>query len=181
MNLSFKTWKKWVGAALALLLAADIALGVYLFRSSREAPGEMRAQRDVLADQASLLKADIARGEKIRASLPQVGRDYQQFYQHSFLAANTGYSSIETDLGAIAAKSGLKTGGFSFKEDEIKDRGVTEMTILTSVDGDYGSVIQFINGLERSKNFYMLNDLSLTSATTGEIKLQLELHTYFRT
>jgi hypothetical protein len=181
MNSSRQNWKKWIGAALALLLAADIALAVFLVRSSREAPDEMRAQRDRLTVESRLLKADVERGQKIRASLPQVGKDCQDFYQRSFLDATSGYSSIETDLGSIAAKAGLKTSGFSFKEEEIKDRGVTEMTITTSVDGNYAAVIEFINGLERSKNFYLLNNLSLNSATSGEIKLALELHTYFRT
>lgn len=181
MNSSRQNWKTWIGAALALLLAADIALAVFLVRSSREAPDEMRAQRDRLAVESRLLKADVERGQKIRASLPQVGKDCQDFYQRSFLDVTTGYSSIETDLGSIASKAGLKTSGFSFKEEEIKDRGVTEMTITTSVDGNYAAVIEFINGLERSKNFYLLNNLSLNSATSGEIKLALELHTYFRT
>ena len=176
----WQTWKKWTGAALALLLAADIGLGVFLWETSREAPGEMRAERDRLVDQERLLKADVERGNKIRASLPQVGRDCQKFYQQSFLDNAIGYSSIESDLGAIAAKAGLKTSGFSFSREDIKDRGVTEMTITTSVDGNYPSVIEFINGLERSKNFYLLNNLSLTSASAGGIKLQLELHTYFR-
>jgi len=181
MKSSWRSWKTWTVAALALLLAADVALCVFLLQASREAPDEIRAQRDRLALQERLLKSDIERGEKIRASLPQVGKDCQDFYQRSFLDASTGYSSVETDLGAIAAKSGLKTSGFSFKEEPVKDRGVTEMTITTSVDGNYASVIQFVNGLERSKNFYLLNNLSLSSATSGEVKLQLELHTYFRT
>jgi Tfp pilus assembly protein PilO len=178
---SWQTWKKWTGAALALLLVADIALAFLLWRSSSIGPVEMRAQRDDLALQARLLKADVERGEKIRASLPQVGKDCEDFYQRSFLSASTGYSSVETDLGAIAAKAGLKTSGFAFTQHDVKDRGVTEMTITTSVDGNYESVIQFINGLERSRNFYLLNNLSLTSATSGEVKLQLELQTYFRT
>ena len=42
-------------------------------------------------------------------------------------------------------------------------------------------MIKFINGLEQSKNFYLLNDLHLTSANAGMIKLQLDLRTYFRT
>jgi Tfp pilus assembly protein PilO len=181
MNRTWRSWKTWTVVALTLLLAADVALCVFLWQTSREAPDEMRAQRDRLALQERLLKADIERGDKIRASLPQVGKDCQEFYQQSFLDASTGYSSVEKDLGAIAAKSGLKTSGFAFKEEPVKNRGVTEMSITTSVDGNYASVIQFINGLERSKNFYLLKNLSLSSATSGDVKLQLELHTYFRT
>jgi len=178
---SWSAWKKMVVSALALLLAADAALCVVVWRVSREAPDEMRAQITLLSDQERLLKADVERGEKIRASLPQVGKDCQDFYQRSFLDSSTGYSSIETDLGAIAAKSGLKTSGFAFDEKPVKDRGVTEMSVTTSVDGNYASVIQFVNGLERSRNFYLVDSLALSSATSGEVKLQLVLHTYLRT
>jgi hypothetical protein len=63
----------------------------------------------------------------------------------------------------------------------VKDRGVTLVTVLDSVDGDYPAIIQFINGLERSKYFYLLNDLHLDTALAGAIRLHLELRTYFRT
>jgi hypothetical protein len=63
----------------------------------------------------------------------------------------------------------------------VKGRGVTEISIGTSVEADYPAVIQFINGLERSKYFYLLDDLQLGSASSGAIRLQIGLHTYFRT
>jgi hypothetical protein len=181
MNRKWPTWKILIAASLGLLLAADIGLSVFVFQAFREGPETLRAQRGLLATQAKLLKADVKRGEQIRASLPQVGQDCDKFYGSSFLDGTTGYSQIDTDLAAIAAKAGVKTSGFSFKQDEVKGRGVTEITIRTSVEADYPSVIQFINGLERSKNFYLLDDLRLNSATPGNIRLELSLHSYFRT
>ncbi len=165
----------------ACCLLADVALVGYLWQMNRQGPDELRAERNRLATQAKLLKADVARGEKIRASLPQVKKSCDAFYDQSFLDRITGYSDIETDLDSIAAKAGVKTSGFSFKQKEVKDRGVTEIAIETSVDADYPAVIQFINGLERSKYFYLLDNLELASATTGGIRLQIGLHTFFRT
>jgi Tfp pilus assembly protein PilO len=181
MNGAWQTWKKWIGAALALLLVADLALAFFLWETSRQGPAAMRAQRDRLAIQAKLLRADVQRGEKIRASLPHVGMDCDAFYNESFLNAATGYSQTESDLDAIASKAGVKTSGFSFRQKDVKDRGVTEISISTSVDGDYPAVIEFVNGLERSKNFYLVDALHLGSATAGAIRLQIQLHTYFRT
>jgi hypothetical protein len=181
MKTKWPTWKILIAAGLGVLLAADIGLGVFVLQSFREGPETLGSQRTMLATQAKLLKADVKRGEQIRASLPQVGRDCDKFYENSFLDGASGYSQIDTDLAAIAAKAGVKTSGFSFKQDEVKGRGVTEITIRTSVEADYPSVIQFINGLERSKNFYLLDDLRLNSATPGSIRLELSLHSYFRT
>jgi Type II secretion system (T2SS), protein M subtype b len=179
-NGDWQRWKKWTGISLAFLLFVDLALASFLWAAAREGPQAMRARRDHLAAQAKLLRADVDRGEKVRASLPQAGRDCEAFYHQTFLDASTGYSQIEGDLSAIASKAGVRTSGITFKQKEIKDRGVVEISIGTSVEADYPAVIQFINGLERSKNFYLLDGLHLASATAGAIRLQLELHTYFR-
>lgn len=178
---TWQAWKIWAGVALALVLALDLALAGYLWHASSEQPQSLRAQRDQLVLEAKKLRADVDRGNKIKASLPQAGKDCDSFYQQSFLDSATGYSKIEADLGEIASKSGVKISGYTFKQKEVKDRGVTEIQIKTNLDADYPAVIQFINGLERSKNFYLLDSLHLTSASTGGLKLDLNLHTFFRT
>jgi Tfp pilus assembly protein PilO len=178
---SFNTGKKLIVLALGILLAMDAGLLYVRWQGAHEAPMEMRAQRDRLQAQAKLLHADVQRGEKIRASLPQVGKDCDSFYHESFLDPNFGYSEIESDLGSIAQKAGLKTSAITFKQTALKDHGVTEIGISTSVEGNYISILQFISGLEQSKTFYLLNDLRLDSGNTGAIRLRLELQTYFRT
>jgi Type II secretion system (T2SS), protein M subtype b len=180
-NGNWQVWKRSVGIALGLLLLADLALAAFLWSASRQGPDALRAERAELALQAKLLRADLRRGEAIRASLPQVGRDCDTFYQHSFLDAKTGYSQIESDLGAIAQKAGVKTPAVAYEQKDVKDRGVTEISIKTSVEADYPSLIRFINGLERSNNFYLVDELHLASVSTGGIQLEIAMHTYFRT
>ena len=174
-------WKRWISVALAVPLIVDLGLAIYLWHGGHGSPREIRAELSRLVTQAKLLRADVDRGERIRSSLPEAGQQADAFYRDSFLDASTGYSQIESDLGAIASQAGVKTSGFTFKERDVKNRGVTEISITTSVDAAYPAVIQFINGLERSKNFYLLDRLQLNSASTGTLRLQLELHTFFRT
>jgi hypothetical protein len=181
MKIRWRGWKLWTAIALGVVLALDLALLGFLWRFSLQQPESLRAERDRLALDAKKLRADVDRGEKIRASLPQAGKDCDAFYQESFLDSPTGYSQIESDLDGIAAKAGVRISGFTFKQIELKDRGVTEIQMTTNLDADYPAIIQFINGLERSKNFYLLDSLRLASATSGGIRLDLDLHTYFRT
>lgn len=180
-NSSWRTTKLFTTITLAILLVVDIGLGIFLWRDSRQQPEDLRAQLNQLTAQAKLRKADVARGTDIRTSLPQVSKDCSKFYEDTFLDKSVGYSSVIADLSTIAGKAGLHTSDTSFKENEVKDRSLTEVAISTSVEGSYSSVIKFINGLEQSKNFYLLNDLHLASASGGMIKLQLDLRTYFRT
>lgn len=174
-------WKLWTSVALAALLIVDFGFALFLWQGGRQDPATLRADRDRLALQAKLLRADIQRGERIRASLPHAGKECDDFYRESFLSASTGYSQIESDLGAIAREAGVRTTGFTFRRSDVKEKGATQIEIGTSVDADYPALVRFINGLERSKNFYLLDGLGLSSGTTGGIRLQLQLHTYFRT
>jgi Tfp pilus assembly protein PilO len=183
MNMTWTVWKKTIVVALALLCAADLALVYQLWQSSREGAEALTVQRDRLKMQAKLLKADVARGESIRQDLSGEGREYDNFYHSAFLATDNGYSTIEDDLGTIAAKANLRSSGISFKQKELKGRDVTEIDISDTVEGDYPAIIHFINGLEHSRNFYLLSNLRLQSANNpgGGIRLQLDLQTYFRT
>lgn len=180
-NPNWRTWKISIGVALGVLLLADAALIFVLWQAAREGPQSMRGQRDRLAIQAKLLKADVERGEKIRASLPQIGKDCDVFYHDNFIASSNGYSAIEADLGQLTSKAGLKSTGFAFKQKEVKLHGVTEISITTSISGDYPAIIRFINDLEHSKNFYLLDNLHLDAGAGGGIHLNLDLRTYFRT
>jgi hypothetical protein len=183
MNMSWTVWKKVLVVALALLFAADLALVYQLWQSSREGAESLTAQRDRLKMQAGLLKGDVARGESIRQDLSGEGKQYDDFYHSAFLPSDDGYSTIEDDLGSIAAKANLRASGITYKQKELSGRGVTEIDISETVEGDYPAIIQFINGLEHSKNFYLLSNLKLQSPNTpgGGIRLQLDLQTYFRT
>jgi len=180
-SLRWQPWKIWMSAALGVLLLADLGLTIFLWQGAGQGPEALQADRDRLAIQAKLLRADVERAEKIRASLPQAGKQCDAFYQQSFLDAVTGYSKIESDLGSIASQSGVKTTDLTFKRVEVANRGATEIAINASVEGDYPALVRFINSLETSKNFYLLDSLKLNSAKEGGVKLALELHTYFRT
>jgi len=181
-NSSWRTTKLLTTIALSVLLLLDASLGIFLWRSSREDPSDLDAQLLQLVAQSKLRTSEVRKGTAIRASLPQVSQDCAKFYGDTFLDKSNGYSAIVADLSAIADKAGLRTSDTSFKENEVKeDHTLTQVAISTSVEGNYSSVIKFINGLEQSKNFYLLNDLHLATASGGMIKLQLDLRTYFRT
>ena len=173
-------WKRWVSTAVVVVLLLDGVLFAINWRSGQMAPQNQRDEAAKLKRQADLLTADITRAEALRRHLPDVRKNCAKFYSEQFLAVASGYSSVVSDLGELAGHAGLKTSGVSFRQKAVEKRGVVEVEISAAVEGDYPSLIHFINGLERSTNFYLLNNLTLASATTGGIKLQLELRTYFR-
>jgi Tfp pilus assembly protein PilO len=183
MNQPWSVLKKWIVGAIVVLFILDIGLIYVTWRSSKAAVAAMSTQRDNLKKHAEQLQGDVNRGNRIRSTLGVAQKDYDKFYKENFLNPQDGYSAIESDLSALATKAGLRVVGIQFTQKEVKGRGVNDVAISENVEGNYTSLVTFIDGLEHSKYFYLLKDLRLDSASTpgGGIRLQLELHTYFRT
>lgn len=180
MSRKLLSWRSLVMGAVGAIVLVDLILLIFLWQLNASDPAALMRQRVDLEAQAKLLKADVARGQQIRKNLPGIGGEADHFYRDQLAPAAQGYSSIVGDLSEIATKAGLRTAGTSFRDKKLEGRGVTEVDIDEIVEGDYASVLHFIEGLERSKNFYLLTDLGLEPQTAGGLRLRLELRTYFR-
>jgi hypothetical protein len=184
MRRDFTTRKRAILGLVVLLVLADFALAAYsweLASAPRTAPQEI-ANR---ALQLKRMQADIERAQKIRDEMPNTQKDCEKF-EKSLLLASSGYSSLSAELGEIARRSGVQLVDLAFKPTAVAERGMTELVVDSTIGGDYRSVIQFLNGLQRSANHYIVE--SLTLATEGGsqgpanvIKVGVHIRTYLRT
>jgi Tfp pilus assembly protein PilO len=179
MAIGSKSRKNAIRVIIGLILLADIGLiGVnWQLASAQGNPGdELRALRI----RRDLMSADIRRAEAIRAGLPGVQTETASFMEKDLRPTSASSSTITDDLGALAKDSGVQLTTVHLKQKSIDKRGVDEITISITMAGAYPSLVSFINSLERSKNFYLLDSLSLDTGSEGTLKLNLELRTYFR-
>src|SRR4029077_12325086 len=182
MRHDFKLRKRAIVLLLVSLITADVTLGVYTWnqasaQSAKQELALMTVNRD-------LLKKDIQRALEIRSHIPAIQKDCDAF-ERSLFPESTGYSTVSAELGALAAKAGLRLDSRSFKPKPVKGRDLTELTIDTQVKGDYRGVVRFLNELQRSKNFYAVEGLSAhsgsqTQGVRGALQVTLHIKTYFR-
>jgi len=175
------TWKQWVRLALGVLLAADVALLVWNVRAREQNPQSQVALRDRLRRQHELLGGDVRQAADIRNRLPEVEKQCDRFLAEQLLPVSGGYSAVVEDLNRISNETGLSTRGVQYKQKELPGRGVAEVQVSASVEGGYSNLVRFINSLEKSKQFYLLEELTLVeSSSTNSIRLSMQLKTYFR-
>ena len=141
------------------------------------APGDLR--RLELAEKS--YGADTVRLKKFRDELPADEKQWDEFYTDSFRAASSGYSAISADLGDLTRTAGLQMDTISFRQHTPDARGLVQVDISTAVEGNYESLINFLDKLEHSENFYVLDSLALSSSAAGRQRLNLSLRSYFRT
>jgi Tfp pilus assembly protein PilO len=182
MRNDFKIERQAIIIALAVLIAADIALGAYSWKLSSAHGAQQNL--DFLILNRDLLKKDITRAQNISRRIPAIQKDCDAF-EASLFPATTGYSSLTAELSSLAAQSGLQLDGKSFRPREIKGRGLTEIEVEALVTGRYAGVVRFLNGLQRSKNMYAVEGLSAgfdtqAQGAAGLLRVTVHLKTYFR-
>ncbi len=168
---------RWV---LAVILLADVVLIGVRWRidsSSHVQPGDLN-RLGMLEKQ---YRADNTRLERFRTELPADEKEWDEFFTTHFHPAGAGYSAISEDLGDLSRTAGLRSDTISFHQHTPDARGLVEVDITTAVEGDYDSLVQFLNKLEHSENFYVLDSLALASSSLGKLRLNVQLRTYFRT
>lgn len=183
MQRDFTLQKRAILIVLGLFLAADAALALYSWQLA-SAPQTSQAEFEAQNLQLKVLRGEIKSAQYIKDDMPKTREDCEKF-EKSLPSQATGYSLMTAELDDLAKKAGLQIATSTFKQKDVPNRGMTEVSVDATVDGDYGSVVRFVNGLQRSERFYIVDSLALATdsqshSPTGAIRVGLTLRTYFR-
>jgi type IV pilus assembly protein PilO len=161
-------------AAVALLLIFNLVLAVRLFLNwnTLHAAGPEEFQREQTAYRALEIETRPLHGLPQKVDQSRTQED--QFYSTRFPAA---YSTISAALDELATKDSVRRTRTSYVQTPALP-GLAEVRIDTSLSGEYAPLMHYINGLERSKTFFIINGLTLTGQQGGLVNLRLRLTTY---
>jgi Tfp pilus assembly protein PilO len=181
--MDFTTKKRLIIIGLVALFLADVSF--FYFNSKLSAPASVRQQALTNASrQLALVKADIERASKIRATIPDILKRFDQF-ETTLLPASKGYSVLSQELDDYAHDSHLIVENTQYHPKDVSGRNLTELTMEAEVTGDYNGIVTFLNRLQRSKNVYIVDSLAVDTASTegrptGTLRVTLHMRTYFR-
>jgi type IV pilus assembly protein PilO len=161
-------------AGVALLLILNLVLGVRLFLawSTLRAANSDELAREQVAYRA--LELETRPLHDLPAKVVKANTQAGDFYASRFPAA---YSTITAALEDLATRNSVRRTRTSYVQ-APSIAGLAEVRIDTSLSGEYAPLMHCINGLERSKTFFIINGLTLTGQQGGLVNLRLRLTTY---
>jgi len=161
-------------AGVALLAVLNIVLLVRLGLAWRDLGSSRQDQLQAAQLQLTQLEVQDRRLQGLPEKVDLSRKDADKFYANRIPA---NYSSILADLGELAAKDSIRLTRAGYNQAPAIE-GLVELRIDANLAGEYGGVMNFINGLERDKTFYVINALTLTGQQGGMVNLRLRLTTY---
>jgi type IV pilus assembly protein PilO len=168
------------GALGALGVLNLIAAGLYLFP-----PGGSAASLD--AELAQTRAATIRTQQaltRLKASVEQVrkAREAQEkFTAAYFMDRRTASSTILNEIGDLARKSGLKPREHAFAIDPIEGSDdFSMMTVTANYEGSYGDLVQFVNAIDRSPRFLIIESITAQPQQSGGLQARFKMNCFLR-
>jgi type IV pilus assembly protein PilO len=162
----------FAGVALLLILNLVLAVRLFLAWSTLRNASADQLQQQQTAYRALQLEMTPLRGlpQKVALSRTQAN----DFYSARFPAA---YSTISATINDLATKNSVRLTNLAYTPTPAI-AGLAEVRMDASLSGEYAPLMHFINGLERSKTFFLISGLTLTGQQGGLVNLRLKLNTY---
>ena len=166
-------------AGVAALLVVVLYIAVHLLFLSQSLKSN---DADALNRQRNLLTTARLQAQPLRGLDTKIGastQDADAFYQARLPYA---YSQVLSDLGRLTQKSNVRLANVQYAQQPVLTgaNALTELHMDASVSGDYRPIVEFINGLERDKMFFLVNGINLSGQQTGTVNLRIRLTTYLR-
>jgi len=163
--------------AIAAMVAADLVAVAVLFSPL---VGSAESRRVNMSELSAELKKKTREVEPLKNIDKKIGLakgQIGQFYQDRFAARD---SDLAAELGKLASGNGVRILQAKYKQEDPTGAGVAPVEIEGNFSGDYLQLIRFINALERSKQFFTVDSVSLAGESSGPVKLEVKMHSFLR-
>jgi Tfp pilus assembly protein PilO len=103
-------------------------------------------------------------------------KQIQDFYAQRIPA---NYSSIAVQIGSLSVKSGVNLSRVQYTQG-LTTGDLTEISMDSSISGEYQQIMRFVNGLERDRTFFIIRSMAFTGQQGGLVNLRLRVSTWMR-
>jgi type IV pilus assembly protein PilO len=157
-----------------LLVLLNLILGVRLLAEWHTLRASGAEQIEQAQARYRVLELEMRPLRGLPGKVTETRKQGEQFYDQRLPGA---YSTISGAIGDLASKDNVHLTRVSYVQTPAIS-GLAEVRMDASLSGEYAPLMHFINGLERSKNFFLIDGLTLTGQQGGLVNLRLRLTTY---
>ncbi len=163
--------------AIAALLLLDLVVAAYLVSPSGRSHALREDEYSRLQNELQLKTKQLEPLRGIDKKLAQAKLDIDAFYGQR-LPRET--SAISATLGRLATRNSVQVSNVKYDYETGELPELRQVRIDAKLTGNYPQMARFINSLERSELFFLLDGVSLVEEQGGKVSLQLKLETYMR-
>jgi Tfp pilus assembly protein PilO len=170
-----------IKAVLGVLAALNVVAGFFYFFPPGGTASELEA---ALAQTRIQLQRGRTTLDQAKVSVKKVQtarQEQEKFVRGYFMDRRTASSAILTEIGEMAKQAGIAPREHSFTIDPIEGSDVfSMMTITANYEGTYGDLVQFVNAVDRSPRFLIIDSIAAQPQQSGGLQARFKMNAFLR-
>jgi type IV pilus assembly protein PilO len=172
-NLSALKWRDprvVTRAVLGVLLFANLVTAVIAFKPFGGGADDLRRDRNMLQQQLAQLKIQVAKNRKLVEKIETARSQGDQFLSRYFTERRVVTSTIQGELVQIAKDAGITYQPTTWNIEPIEGSDtLAMMTINAGCQGTYAALSKFVNLVDKSPRFLIIESMVAAPQQTGQV------------
>ena len=162
---------------IAVLLVADVALGIYLLWPGSSSAND-HARELALQQQVREKTREVAPLKGIDGKLARARTDLSALYREQLPGK---YSQISDEIDKLARENGVSFPMLRYTSENTDLPDVDRVKVDTTVSADYAKIPRFINAMERDKQLLMvIDEISVNGQQGGTVTLTIRFDAFLK-
>jgi Tfp pilus assembly protein PilO len=163
-------------AIAGILIVVDI-VALFLLIAPGSASAAKADEFQQLRQQVQAKSKAVVPPDQVQQRVDEARKQIAKFEQERIPAQP---SDLSVELGKLASGSGVRLGTVRYDEVDSDVPDLRHYRISASIAGDYLQSIRFINSLERSRHFYVIDSVNLGEQQPGGVHLGIVVDAYLK-
>jgi Tfp pilus assembly protein PilO len=171
-----------VRVILGVLLAANLVAAVIAFKPFGGSTDDLRQRRAGLQTQLAHLQAQLAETKRLSGKVEMARTEGDSFLDRYVSDRRSTFSTIFEELDKTAQEAGIKPRDRNVELNAIEGSDTLEMMSVTAgYEGTYENLQKFVNLLDRSPRFLIIESLVASPQQNGQmLTVSLKLDTFVK-
>ena len=181
-NLNFRDPRILMRLILGVLLLANLVAFYFVIFPLGGSPEELDEQLKTLQERASGQRKSLDRLRVVTAKVEGAGRQASDFELANFTDRRVVYSTLVNEITQAADSAGIKLKDHALQNEEIDGSDTLGMiTVNANYEGTYGDLLNFVNRLDRSERFVIIDSLAATPQQgTNQLNVTMKMNLFVR-
>jgi hypothetical protein len=181
-DISWSSPEVLVRAALGVLLLGNLVAAGFAFHLWGDSPQSLEAQMEGTRQQIIQERGQLTRAKGMSAKISLAKEQGGSFLGSYMTPRRSTYSTILGELTHMADASAIKTKDATISAERIEGSAtLSQLTITAAYEADYQNLLKFVNLLDRSERFLIIESLTVAPQSgTGKLQVVIKLDTFVR-
>jgi hypothetical protein len=169
-------------AVIGVLLLANLVTAVIALKPFGGSADELRQQEASLRRQLATLQTRVTSGKRLVSKVETARKEGDQFLAKYVTEHRVLTSTVQEELNRMAKEAGGSYLPITMNGDQIEGSDTLwMMTINAGYQGTYTNLTKFVNLIDKSALFLIVENMQLSQQQTGQnLNVSLKVLTFYR-